>query len=249
MSVFFSPKIVTDNLIIYLDARNSTSITSGSLKWFNLSPNQQHLTGQLINGPTFSNQGYISCDGVSDYIEIPNDNSLIFGSGSFSVEYWVRKTAVTVGNTNIWGINKWRNAALNGANEWTLGISGGAGAAGWGLSIESGSVLYTTRLTGSNVQNINEWYQLVGIREREFLKIYLNGQLRISETPIGDDLLPLLPSASINNAGRTIRINNSADNGFFTKADNAIIRIYNRALTDDEIKQNYNAQKSRYGLT
>ena len=66
-------------------------------------------------------------------------------------------------------------------------------------------------------------------------------------TAIGHQSLQL--STSINNvAGRNLRINNSAVNLFYTNADNAVLRIYNRALTATEVLQNYNSKKSRFGL-
>jgi hypothetical protein len=53
---------------------------------------------------------------------------------------------------------------------------------------------------------------------------------------------------SVNNVGRNLRINNSAVNNFYTNADNAIVRIYSRALSATEVSQNFQAQRTRFGL-
>jgi hypothetical protein len=56
--------IVTNGLVLYLDAANYLSYTSGSTVWRDLS--SSNLSGSLINGPTFNsaNGGYIACDGT-----------------------------------------------------------------------------------------------------------------------------------------------------------------------------------------
>jgi hypothetical protein len=66
MSFNYSPKIVTDGLVLYLDAANTKSYVSGSTVWNDLS--RSGYNGTLTNGPTFniSNGGSISFDGVDD---------------------------------------------------------------------------------------------------------------------------------------------------------------------------------------
>jgi hypothetical protein len=57
-------------------------------------------------------------------------------------------------------------------------------------------------------------------------------------------------TTSVNNiSGRNIRIANSALNNYYTKSDSSIVRIYNKALTPDEVKQNYDANKTRYAFS
>jgi len=48
--------------------------------------------------------------------------------------------------------------------------------------------------------------------------------------------------------GRNLRINNSAVNNLYTNADNAILRIYSKALTPSEVLQNFNATRARFGI-
>ena len=68
MAFNFSPKIVTDGLVLCLDAANSKSIVSGSTTWNDLSRGGNN--GNLVNGPTFNsgNGGSILFDGVDDYV-------------------------------------------------------------------------------------------------------------------------------------------------------------------------------------
>ena len=52
MAFRYSPKIVTDGLVLYLDAANPKSYVSGSTLWNDLTINSNN--GVLTNGPTFS---------------------------------------------------------------------------------------------------------------------------------------------------------------------------------------------------
>ena len=68
MAFSYSPKIITDGLVLYLDAANPYSYVSGSTVWNDIS--RTMTSGSLINGPTFSsaNNGSIVFDGVNDYV-------------------------------------------------------------------------------------------------------------------------------------------------------------------------------------
>jgi hypothetical protein len=244
MAFNYSPKVVTDGLVLYLDAANPNSYVSGSTSWNDISRGGNN--GALINGPTYSsaNNGYITCDGTNDYIEVLDNPSLDFGSGSFTVEYWFRKLQTTTAYDNIWGPNKWR-VGSPGTNEWSVSIGNGTVGTGnnYGFSVEVGSTIYGTG-ESSDVLSLNTWYQIVAIRSGGSLQTYLNGILKQNVSPAG-----FTPSSSINNLGRNLRINNSTADVFYTAADNSILRIYNRALSATEVLQNYNATKTRFGLT
>lgn len=243
MAYNFSPKIVTSGLVLYLDAANTKSYPGSGTLWYDLSGNE--LNGNLVNGPTFSttNNGYIRCDGSDDYIEVLDNSKLDFGVNNFTVEYWFRKlsTSVGVGNDNVWGVNKWNTGASPGTSEWTLSI-GNTDVDSYSFSVRVGTTQYGT---GNSVDqlSINTWYQLVGIRSGGSLQTYVNGELKQNVSPVG-----FSSSSVINNVGRNLRINNSAVNSFYTRADNSIVRIYNIALSTTEIEKNYNTTKTRFGL-
>jgi hypothetical protein len=237
--------IITNGLVLNLDAANPRSYPPpyNMTTWTDLSRNNN---GTLINGPTFNsgNGGSIRCDGVNDFIEVLDNSSLDFGSSNFTVEYWFRKLQTTSGFDNIWGPNKWNTGASPGTNEWVLLIGIGYVGTGnnYGFIVEVGNTEYSTG-ESSEVLLLNTWYQLLGIRNGGSLQTYLNGVLTQNATPAGFN-----SSSIINNAGRNLRINNSALNLLYTNADNGIVRIYNRALTAQEVLQNYNATRARFGI-
>jgi len=243
-SNYNSLKIVTNGLVFCLDAANRKSYNRSGTVWRDLVASNN---GTLTNGPTFSsaNLGSIRCDGSNDYIEVGDNSSLDFGTGNFTVEYWFQKLASTSSYSNIWGVNKWNTGASPGTNEWTLSIGNGTTGAGnnYSFAVEVGSTSYGTG-DSTEVLSLNVWYQLIGIREGGSIKTYRNGVLKQNVSPAG-----FSASSSINNVlGRNLRINNSALNQYYANCDSAIVRIYNKALSETEVLQNFNASKGRFNL-
>jgi hypothetical protein len=89
MAFNYSPKIITDGLVLYLDAANPKSYVSGSTTWGDLSRGGNN--GTLVNGPTFSsaNGGSIVFDGVNDYINC-GTNSSLRPSQQITINSWIK---------------------------------------------------------------------------------------------------------------------------------------------------------------
>jgi hypothetical protein len=83
--------IVTDGLVLNLDAGFVASYPKGGNLWKDLSGIGND--GTLINGPAFNsdNLGSIEFDGVDDSISIPDNNSLDL-SDNLSIEFWFNPT-------------------------------------------------------------------------------------------------------------------------------------------------------------
>jgi hypothetical protein len=257
---FGTPPTVTNGLVLHLDAGSRQSYVSGSTTWNDLSGNRNNgtltVSGSGAVSASFSslNQGIIRNSGssaVGSYVEVLDNSTLDFGSGSFTVEYWFRKLATTSAYSNIWGVNKWNTGATPGSNEWLLVIGNSSTGNGNTISfgIESGSCFFTTPDNTVTI-SLNTWYQLVGLRNGASLQTYLNGNIvQNIISPIGSTGATLTANSVVNNVvGLNLRINNSALNSYFTNADNAVVKVYNRALSPAEVTQNYNALKNRFGL-
>jgi hypothetical protein len=69
MGISYNPRIVTDGLVLALDAGNTKSYPGSGTAWTDLSGRGN--TGTLVNGPTYSsaNGGSIVFDGVNDYVQ------------------------------------------------------------------------------------------------------------------------------------------------------------------------------------
>jgi len=158
-----------------------------------------NLHGQLVNGPQWDTDGKISgavsCDGVNDYVEIPDDDLLDPGSNDFTVSLWVYKRVSSSGYDNIWGVNKWNTETVAGTNEWAF-LVGKANTDSLAFGIESGTTSYFA--TSPDELSLNEWHLLTGIRKDTVIMMYIDSTLKGTTTigTVGSDRMsyPIQPS-------------------------------------------------------
>ena len=94
MGLAHSPRIVTDELVLALDAGNTKSYPGSGTTWTDLIGSNN---GTLTNGPTYSSDdgGSIVFDGSNDYVQLSASSDLNFGTGNFTIEGWFNKGATT----------------------------------------------------------------------------------------------------------------------------------------------------------
>jgi hypothetical protein len=235
MAFSYSPKIVTDGLVLYLDAANPYSYVSGSLNWNDLSRSQ--TSGSLINGPTFS-----SANGGSSVFDGVNDSVVLLRpvQDDFSLSCWFKTNQVASGS----GFPQWYggrglvDCEVNSIVD-DFGTSMGRGKVlfGTGRNTPSSDLTITSSLT----YNDNIWHHMVATRVRTTgtMTLYLDTQQVATGTGGTQSL-----TSSTNMRIGSIQVNNN-----FFSGNIALVQIYNRALTPQEILQNYNATKGRFGLT
>ena len=217
--------IATQGLVLNLDAAIQGSYPKTGSTWFDISNNGNN--GTLTNGPLYigSDYGAIVFDGVNDYVEVPNNVALNSNIGTISI--WFNSTtvsgrsAVLIGKTDSVG-------SFNGINILTSGTEIYGQVKGSSDQIISGSLL-----------SQNTWYNFTltyssGISYSS----YLNGSL------IGTNTL-----TSFTFSTQPLRIARSLDS-FWTiyKGQVSNAMIYNRALSAQEITQNFNTLRGRYGI-
>ena len=213
-------KTVTSGLVLYLNAADRNSYTSGSATWQDLSGNGN--SGSLTNGPTFNgaNGGSIQFDGSNDYISMRN---FIGNVTTFTVCHWINLSSNQTTRTIF------SNYTGNG---WVTGISDGAtNVIKFYLG---GATLYATYPLV-----INTWYHVCVTYNNGNPSIYINGIL--NNTTAGTISFSSL--ATNNDIGRL------GDGRQYFNGKISNIQVYNRALSAAEVLQNYNASKSRFGLT
>jgi hypothetical protein len=228
-------RIVTDGLVLYLDAANTKSIVSGSTIWNDLTINRNN--GTLINGPTFnpSNVGSILFDGSNDYC------GLTLSSNQTNFDYisicsWV--------NVSLSGQGYVISAQFNGTSvPYHLNIGGNNSPTaldGIAFLISGGSSNWRNSGINTNIRGDGKWHYVVGTFDGTTLSYYLDASLNASSLEgLG---LTLPKSNTIPKIGSYTN-----DSGFFSGYISNI-QIYNRALSSQEILQNYNATKGRFGL-
>jgi hypothetical protein len=228
MSFNYSPKIVTDGLVLCLDAANTKSYPGSGTVWTDLSKSRNN--GTLTNGPTFnsSNIGSIVFDGTDDFVSSAN----ITATSQISVEAWVY--ANSVGSYN--GIVTQYSTGNPSTSSWILETLGSNAY----FFIANGSNLYSGLISFST----GMWTHLVGVYNGNLITIYKNGVAGTS-TSI---------TTSINVSTRKVNIGALYSSSGIEGGDGrwngriASVKIYSKGLTSQEVLQNYNTTKSRFGI-
>ena len=247
-----SPKIVTDGLVLALDAGNTKSYVSGSTTWFDKSGYGYNST--LVNGPTFSsaNLGSIVFDGADDYAQYTLRSTIteFQYSSSFTIECFAKIMENTLNGYLI------DNRAVDG---------NGTNYTGWGLLQNEGTILgfvggypsfvfdwrnINTSTTDFNSTVFGKWAHIVWVNDGTLVgsKIYLNGINATSQSYDNST-----PPYTINYTGShrlTLGMSpaDGTPGGHFLSGSIAVARIYNRALSAAEVSQNFNALRGRFGI-
>jgi hypothetical protein len=229
MSVKGGPNTVTSGLVLELDAGNIKSYQSGSTTWFDKSGFANN--GTLVNGPTFNtgSGGSIVFDGVDDYVGLPNLNI----NFPFHVSFFAAQTS-EAGNGPIVTFTD----PINQNVPFMLQISKGLNAIRLAYYPTNGS--FTS--VNYNTINSNQIYFCSANCTSTSWDLYVNGIYINSLT--GN----FLKTWTDTNTSYNICRANRADGIFYSTGNVNNTQIYNRALSAQEILQNYNALKTRFGL-
>ena len=217
-----SPDFITNGLIQNLDASKVSSYPGTGTLWTDITNNNRN--GLLVNGVTYdsSNGGLMTFDGSNDYVSVTNFMGTL---NTFTISHWVNLSFDQTGRTIFSNFNP-------SGNGWVTGISDSTPNRlkfylGGGNTLESSSNLVS-----------NTWYYVVVTYNNGNPKIYINGALNNTT------------STSINFTGNYVYTNDIGrlGNGGQTFAGKiGSVQVYNRALSDAEVLQNYNNTKSRFG--
>ncbi len=173
-----------------------------------------------------NSKGAIYLDGTDDYLEVTDGTLLTPGADDFSVSIWVKKLTATVSFAGNIALSKWKNNAHN-ASEWELTLSDGpSGYAPGSFKIQNGSTQY--KVSSDAPIDLNKWYHIVGVRDGEYIKYYVNGELKGS-TYVG--------TVSVNDAGLNMIV--GARSGKYSNMEIDDIMYFTRALSASEIANMY----------
>jgi hypothetical protein len=227
------PTVVTNGLVLALDAGDRNSYMSGSTTWIDLAGTNN---GTLTNGPTFStgSGGSIVFDGINDSVVL-----LRPVQDDFSLSCWFKTNQVASGP----GFPQWYGGmglvdceVVNIVDDFGTSMGAGKVLFGVGRNTPSSDLTITSSLT----YNDNIWHNMVATRVRSTgtITLYIDAQ----QVATGTGGTQSLTSATNMRIG-AIQVNNN-----FFSGNIASTQIYNRALTASEVLQNYNATKGRFGL-
>jgi hypothetical protein len=231
MGVSGGPYVIRDSsLVLELDVSDRNSYTSGSTTWKDLSGNNN--SGSFYGTPGYDNSnggGFNFNNAVSNSgILYGNPASLSFPQNALSLEAWFKLSASTfLFNKDV--------ASYGGFNLWYTGTL-------FRFQIYSGSTAPAPiNLLVAYTININSCYHLCSTYDGTVANTYVNGTLLGTQTN---------SSTIVNTTGSlTLGYRDNGVNVNFGSGSIYAAKIYNRALSQVEVQQNYNALKSRFGLT
>jgi len=234
--------IVTDGLVLHLDAAKRDSYPGSGTTWYDLSGNGNN--GTVYNGPLYSGiskDSSIDFDGADDYVDC---GDIIEGLTAFTAESWINTTDTRTGPNG-----SYHNPSI-------FGTQHGSGTSGdFALCLKAGNLGFYHELNGSSqYRDTNtevsdgNWHHVAATKTTDgTIEVYLDGSSIYSATGF---TYALRYRSQLNynwEVGRAYWPNEDAN---MRRYDGKIAThmLYNRALTASEITQNYNALKGRYGL-
>ena len=232
MSLSHSPKIVTDGLVLCLDAANPRSYLKTGTTWSDLAgANDGTLTNMDATNFSSDNRGVFSFDGSNESINMPADS--ITPPLPLSVSFWVyfdvsgnwaRVFASSSGSSTYRGF--W--IQKNTSNKITMAYGDGNGGAGPNRRTK----------TATQSVDINKWINVTGvIRGATDMDIYVDG-INYAGTYSGTGGSLTYGTGWYPSIGK-VHIN-------YGRFKLSQLCVYNRALTADEVLQSYNATKRRF---
>jgi hypothetical protein len=231
MAVGYNPRIVTDDLVLCLDAANTKSYGGSGTTWTDLSGKDNNGT---ISGATYTSgiDGDFDFDGANDSVTFASGQDV---GGEITISFWAYPT-------------------LNFSINTFLSTKGSASATGYAFvasswntgdrklifEVANGSSADTLR-SDENVVVDNQWQNFVAtcVRSTGATVLYKNGSLITTGT---------LSVTDWGNTGAFEIGKYPPVSAYWYHGKMSIAQVYTRALTAEEVAQNFNALRGRYGI-
>jgi len=233
MGVTYNPRIVTDGLVLALDAGNTKSYPGSGTAWTDLSGNGNDF---ILSGPDYVSTNPSHFSFLNNEVDQIYNSSFSFGglTTTLTASCWVRFDNVDVDG----GVISYAETGRS-PNQYLMFFGGSNTPKRLHLWFDDTRLYFNYTLTSS------VWYNIVNVVSSTNNILYINAQQIESQTKTG---------TQIDGSGYMIfgQEQDSVGGGFQTSqdliGDIAQVSIYNRALTASEIQQNFNATRSRFGI-
>ena len=223
MALSHSPSIVTDGLVLCLDAANRKSYPGTGTGWNNITG---LTSGILLNGVTFSNSnnGVLVFDGTDDYVNVPSlfDFSI---TNEITASIWCQSATETWDDTAM---------LISKRNQFIIHPEAGSKQVTFYVRISTdawNSISYIP----TTITNYNNY--VLNYNKGDF-RIFFNGVSVASNTIL---------STLLSDTGDTT-IGNDDGISRYLNGRVANVMIYNKALNAQQILENFNALRGRFGI-
>lgn len=224
-----SPRIVSSGLVFCMDPMNQRCYSGGTTLQ---ELSQSKATGVLVSGVTPSG-GMFFFDGVDDHIQVDNTNNpYTFSNTTFTASVWVKSTFSGFG--------------------YMVAKDYGSANPGWALQTSTGVLVAALKGAGGSISafrstntsfNDGQWHNFCAVittnttvAANNDVSLYLDGVL--DQTSKSGSVAYSITSLPLMLGRRST--------GNFYNGNIGLVTIYNRALSQQEITQNYLAHRSRY---
>ena len=231
-----TPNIITDNLLLYLDASNTSSYPGTGTVWYDLSGNNNDFN---LNGPSYNSSDYFDFDGTNDYAKTVSTLDLS------QYDYITVQINMLSENTNKVELT------FEHSENWNTNIGG------FGLANQCGGSTYINNLHHTNHDRagiyrnyeaniLNDWHQQTNIfssvEDSSGRLTYLDGNLlNYSVQPTGSYPTGTSTSNSLSFGNYHFYISSRAGSNYFFNGKVKSILIYGTNLSSSQINQNYDA--------
>jgi len=228
----YGPKIVTDGLVLCLDANNSKSYPGSGNDWYDLTGYDDFT---ITSGSTYSTgPAKLNLDDINAGNDSGSSPPTAWrGATDCTIDLWYRMQGMYGGccptifgryNFRFFHIGNYMYTMISFEANNTPGYTNG-----------SRYYQHPSYNIASEPGGTTAWHHLVGMRRNNNFIIWIDGTQKYNTTfGTGLDLYGA--------TNENWYINTNRHN-----ADYAVARIWNRGLTDAEILQNFNAQRERFG--
>jgi hypothetical protein len=224
--------LITDGLVLRLDPANIKSYQGTGTTFKDLTTNVSDFT--LVGAPTYNANGFFTFNGTNQYASRVN-TAVLKPSTAISIEQWL--------NADNW------NAGTSTNYICALSCTQGGG---YSHNIWNGtfySYIYAGGkylIPSASVSNFGGWHHFVTTFDGRYAKLYIDGNLANTDDYGSANKTMTYASNSIflgAEAGAS-----TSPEGYYWQGKIANTAIYNKALSDAEISQNFNNTKVRYSL-
>lgn len=221
---------VSNGLILNLDPSNLKSYSGSGATFNDLTSNALNFT--LVNGPTYDANGSFAFNGTNQYASIAH-SSTIKPTSAITIEQWL--------NADDWNAGTSSNYKVSISNTQGGGYSHNIWDGVFYSYIYAGGVY---RIASSSVRNFDGWQHFVTSFDGRYTKLFINGSLA-NTVDIGSANNTISYATNSTFLG-TEAGSGTANESYYWQGKIGKTQIYNRALSDQEVQQNYNNTKIRY---
>jgi len=172
----------------------------------------------------------LSFDGVNDYVGVSDDDSLDFGTGDFTIGIWFKNAGSTGTHQTLVAKDYWQGESPSGQYKWILYLTTDSG----GTLSFSRAGAYQALVYGGGFFGSNTWYYAVVKREGNAGYLYLDGD------QVDYEANWFSGYSFSNDRDLYVGARNGGAEKYFKGIIDEVV-IYNRALTAEEIREQYDS--------